>query len=72
MAATHFLVRINTDNQAFQGNQGYEEIVRILKEIATNIERRAEYQGSIFDSNGNSVGSYGLTQRTRRTHRIVP
>ena len=63
-----FTLNIKTDNAAFQG---YEEdapgelracqmeVARILRAVADQIEELS-WRGTLFDINGNSVGTYKL------------
>jgi hypothetical protein len=56
-----FKLKIKTDNAAFadDGNGGKNELARILREIAANLE--AGYDcGSARDENGNTVGEWSL------------
>lgn len=50
-----FTVEFKTENAAFQEWQS--EIPRIMRLIADRMER-GDIAGTIFDSNGNSVGEY--------------
>ena len=50
-----FKININTDNAAFE--DGYSEVVHILRKIADDIER-GETEGGIMDILGNKVGKY--------------
>lgn len=49
-------IKINTDNDAFQGGNGRAEIARIFRNIADKIEA-GESPRTILDVNGNTVGS---------------
>jgi hypothetical protein len=48
-------IKINTENDAFQGGNGRAEIARILRELADKIEA-GESPRTILDVNGNTVG----------------
>jgi len=54
----NFKLNIKTDNAAFDGDNRDAEVVRILREIAANIEQGRE-AGVVRDINGNRVGTYG-------------
>lgn len=60
-----FKLTIKTANAAFgeeAGDQPYAEIARILREVATVVERGTR-GAPIHDINGNRVGSFDLTRR---------
>lgn len=55
-----FTVKFDTDNAAFEDEQGETEIARILRDIADRVES-GEYCGkfqTIRDLNGNDVGRF--------------
>jgi hypothetical protein len=56
-----FQLRIDTDNAAFE--DAPEEVARILRTIAKDLERYTPYTGweTVFDLNGNDVGRYRLS-----------
>ena len=54
---TDFNLSITTDNAAFDDDNLSIEIARIMREVATRIER-GEYYGSVRDINGNRIGSF--------------
>jgi hypothetical protein len=58
-----FTLKFKTDGSAFDGNYEREaEITRILESIVEKIQ--LEYkEGNIMDINGNSIGSWKLTNR---------
>jgi hypothetical protein len=57
-----FKLKIKTDNAAFteDGNDGKNEVARILREIADKLEQGYEV-GSPRDYNGNKVGEWSMT-----------
>lgn len=46
-------ITINTDNAAFED---YDEVPRILSELAKKVIEKASYKLSVLDINGNVVG----------------
>lgn len=58
---TFTLTKIKTNNAAFaeDGNNGKNELARILREIADNLEQGYDC-GPSFDNNGNLVGRWEL------------
>lgn len=54
-----FQVIIRTSNAAFQDGRKKEEVARILKEIATDIEQGVR-ENKVKDINGNTVGRWVL------------
>ena len=53
-----FKLNINCDNDAFYGEQKHAELVRILREIAGDLERHGGLMGkNVLDINGNTVGT---------------
>ena len=65
-----FVLEIETDSDAFVGDPLGEflscpdpgpEVVRILRDIAAQIERSGIDTRYVRDVNGNTVGSYGLS-----------
>ncbi|MEN6304888.1 MAG: hypothetical protein ABFD96_19310 [Armatimonadia bacterium] len=61
-----FNLNLNTDNAAFEDNEG-AETARILRALADRLENSAfdDYNGMwlLRDSNGNAVGSAWLSAR---------
>lgn len=58
-----FKLNINCGNDAFDNGNREHEIVRILREVANQIEDGAvdiEYFQTIRDINGNDVGRFAL------------
>lgn len=55
----NFTLVIETDNDAFAGENKASEIARILEDIADQISDGDELFGSCYDINGNTVGWYG-------------
>ena len=51
-----FTLSIETENEAFTNGDG-EEIARILKEVASQVENGKEF-GTLKDINGNKVGNW--------------
>ena len=51
-----FTLSIETENEAFTNGDG-EEIARILKEVASQVENGNEF-GTFRDINGNKVGNW--------------
>ena len=51
-----FTLSIETENEAFTNNEG-EEIARILKEVASQVENGKKF-GVLIDINGNKVGNW--------------
>lgn len=54
-----FELNIETDNAAFEDEDGAFEVARILRLVASQLERGAR-SAPILDVNGNRVGSYNL------------
>jgi hypothetical protein len=54
-----FRLQIKCDNEAFDGDS-QTEIARILRLAAMHVNEGQD-SGSLFDINGNRVGSYTLT-----------
>jgi len=52
-------IKINTDNAAFQENPN--EIRTILEDLGYKLQNTKENEGSIRDTNGNTVGSWKKT-----------
>ena len=50
-----FKLSVHTDNAAFEDRP--RELAEVLRGVAKRVEAGADY-GLIFDSNGNSVGSF--------------
>ena len=55
-----FELNIDTENDAFANDQGYLEIVRLLRLVATKVERAGNTAdaGDLSDVNGNHVGDW--------------
>jgi hypothetical protein len=56
-----FRLRIATGNAAFADGNKHYELARILREIATDLERRNPPKAIVRDINGNSVGEWRFT-----------
>lgn len=59
-----FKLTINCDNAAFaepDDHALFYEVARILQDAAETIEGGLVSKGHLFDSNGNMVGTYKLT-----------
>lgn len=55
-----YVVRIETDNAAFEGDRG-TEIARILRKLANKVDGTdADSNVRLMDVNGNTVGSAGV------------
>jgi hypothetical protein len=52
-------IKINTDNAAFANNS--HETIKILNYVVNNLPYTTDKEGSLFDYNGNNVGSWKLT-----------
>ncbi len=59
MSSLKFSLTLECGNDAFRGN-AYPEVIRLLREAADRMERRAQPAGVLLDINGNKVGSYAL------------
>ena len=55
-----FTLKINTDNDAFQDDQ--DELARCVRNVAESL-KSGKTEGVVKDSNGNTVGSWGLDER---------
>ena len=55
-------VRIDTKNEAFIGYGFRDETIRCLKDVIDRLEHY-DYEGNIFDINGNKVGNFTLTTK---------
>jgi hypothetical protein len=53
----NIIINLDTDNAAFDDDK-YSEIVRILRELANNLENGETYTKSLRDINGNVCGGY--------------
>ena len=60
---TKFNLDFNTDNAAF-GDDKDAEIIRILREVATQIETESPTCRKIYDINGNGVGTWRMLDYT--------
>lgn len=57
-----FTLTFDTDNEAFQGpDEGGYEVRRILREVISRLENYGTSSGSVYDNNGNNIGSYNYT-----------
>lgn len=61
------VVKINTENAAFDYPNVGPECARILRKAADEIEGGVEFR-SIFDINGNEVGYFDFVQGTHTLH----
>ena len=52
-----FIVRFDTDNDAFTEPDGFTEVTRILHNVAAQV-RDGATGGRVHDLNGNTVGSW--------------
>lgn len=66
---TQFTVKMNTDSSAFDECRD-QEIARILRNIADNIENNgcSGFYQTIYDINGNDVGRYALKNDDGTNH----
>jgi hypothetical protein len=55
-------IHFKQENAAFQENGYATETARILRDIAKRIER-GQFDGPVFDSNGNRVGDFFTTEQ---------
>lgn len=55
-----FKLEFTTDNAAFEGDDGANEVARILKKIANAVSGDGSEGGTIHDFNGNKVGQWSL------------
>lgn len=60
-----FKLRFECDNAAFEENNLPNEVARILRRVAEQIEN-GHTIGSCIDYNGNRVGGFELKTTTRR------
>ena len=63
----NYQLEINTDNDAFQDGYLEEEIARILRELASRIEKYGACNKTLFDINGNNVGDWSELPFSRPT-----
>lgn len=60
-----FILKINTDNEAFSGSPG-RELSRIMRKLASRIEDGIlddqASAGRLMDANGNTVGEWEITE----------
>lgn len=54
-----FTLKIETDNAAFDDQNAFHEVARILRETAGKVESW-EREGALYDVNGNRVGAFRL------------
>lgn len=61
------IIRLKTDNSAFQENLSYGdiEVSRILREIADNLEQGIQ-KNTILDINGNPICNISYTGKDRK------
>lgn len=64
-------LKLDCENSAFDGNNRPAEIARILRRLADQIETiplpyGTRYDARLFDSNGNSCGSWDIKPRRIR------
>lgn len=52
-----FSLEIESSNTAFEDNYGFDELARILREVARLVEN-GNVRQSVRDVNGNAVGEY--------------
>ena len=57
-----FTLTISTDNAAFDDDAVFDEISRILIEVAAKMRSHVKW-GTLRDVNGNAVGMFELEQR---------
>ncbi len=57
------IIKVDTSNAAFEDNDGRDEIARILKKVAQQLEGGEDFSHfrTVFDINGNDVGRVKLT-----------
>jgi hypothetical protein len=57
-----FELKFDTDNAAFDADNGNYEIARILRDIANNVEEGISHnvQYSVRDINGNKIGYWTI------------
>lgn len=58
-----FTIEFETDNDAFVDDPA-EEVVRILRRISVKVREGGRTEGSVLDSNGNTVGRWTFTPPT--------
>lgn len=56
-----FVLQINCDNAAFEGDARNAEVAYLLRKTATQIIHRDD-EGILMDSNGNRVGSWAFRE----------
>ena len=61
MSTTTFTVTFACESAAFEGEELYTEVGRILRHIGGFIAV-TELRGPVYDINGNRIGSYGLEE----------
>ena len=59
MSVDVFFMEINITNSAFEDDLA-GEIISIFEKIKEDMISKNEFDGNVFDSNGNNVGQYGL------------
>lgn len=52
-----FTLKFTTENAAFQGDDIFEEVPRILQRAASDFAS-GDVRGDLYDSNGNRVGEW--------------
>jgi len=63
-----FTVEIQCDGAAFDDDPTCE-VARLLRQVASRVEKDGEPRGGLVDGNGNSVGSYGFAVTQLRGRR---
>jgi len=58
-------IKINTGNEAFDGDQRDYEVARILRELADNFENCTGRFKGLYDANGNQCGTVEYTGKDR-------
>jgi hypothetical protein len=59
-----FRLRIDTGNAAFDDDNRYAEVARILRALADRLDDRpGQTGGLVVDINGNNVGTWRFTQK---------
>lgn len=53
-------IKIEMDNAAFEGD-GRDELARVLRSLAQDIESGSRDKASLYDINGNKVGTFKIT-----------
>jgi hypothetical protein len=53
-------LKINIDNDAFNGNEWQSEVIRCLKKVIDQIADEDRSWGAVIDINGNRVGEWDI------------